>query len=87
MYERRKINQNTKNCTCTEHHLCCVLKEKGTVEKKTLQILTDAYITKKAVLEEMSSDKIRRCSKTFCRNELRTCKMEIIILFLASEVP
>lgn len=54
------------------------------------QILTDACSSKKTVLEETSSDKTRMCSKTSCqayaKNMLRTYKIEIIILFLASKV-
>lgn len=46
----------------------------------------DTCFSKKTVLEEMNSDKTRRCSKTLCKNVLSTYKMEIMVLFLASEV-
>lgn len=66
-------------------------KRKGIVGKTYGQILTDACSSKKTVLEETSSDKTRMCSKTSCqayaKNTLRTYKIEIIILFLASKVP
>lgn len=48
-------------------------KRKGIVGKKYGQILTDACLSKKTVLEETSSDKTRMCSKTFCQAYAKMC--------------
>lgn len=80
------MDQNTKSYTRTEHHLSCALKEEGDCRKKYAQTLMDTCFSRKTILEEMNSDKTRRCSKTLCKNVLSTYKMEIMVLFLASEV-